>query len=534
MIRRIAALLLVLACLAGLAAAEELLPHDYTNLTDKLYRQLLLGSGLRGIARFNFEGGAEWAEPFVPLSGALIQFRTCTDEAGHTELLSFISKNDTDTCNLRLWGDGESLYLSTPLLEGGPVRYPWRGDFYSSLTAQGEENPNYLSAIVNALIHADDWTTVTAPLRREVESWLMSFTGAPETITDNGRSIVCVRYRISAQAVKNELKTLLRIALNDEDLRRQIQLYLSEDQRALGFSVENLAYEDRVIDTLPLEGEIGIERRITTMGEVVSTVISFPLVPGAQGWTSLEVVESGGELQLELAGGDRPLALSFTRTDRGRGNTVWQGTVDAVTEDGRHLCAAWSADRSFTESVDEDYVTHEVTVFNLRAEPAAGNEVDFEPIALHASLFLYSGYAQTSGVTIEIDASADILGEHVTLTAKLLSVRQYDVNDMDVTGAVDAVGMPEAERSAIPATIIANCLATLAALDAPPADGTESAPGEDEAPDEAESLPGEDEAPDGPEETPGETPEPDDTEEPSLPVLEEIIEDIDLDEEEQS
>ena len=547
MIRRTAALLLALVLLAGIALAEETTSNynglaEYTGLVDKLYRQLQ-GSGLRGVLRFTLEGDAEWARPYRPLSGGLIQFRTFSDREGHTEFESYINKNGTNTANLRLWGDGENLYLNTLLLETSMIRFPWKGDFYSSLTAQGEEDPNYISAVVKALIHAADWEAVTAPLRTELEGWLMSFAGTPEQFTENGRSLISIRYTISASAVKSELKRMLRIALANEDIARQVRLYLTDEQAELGFSVDGLLYEDWAIDTLPIEDGVGIERHVTTMGEVLSTVFSFPLGPNPYGWTALEMTEADGEIRMEFRSEERPLAFSFSKSERGRGVTAWQGGIELTTEEGRHLRAAWSADRTVTTRQDDSFVSHEVTVLNFRAEPGSGSEVDFSPITGSLSVYLYSNNNDNRAtVTVEIEGNADILGEHVNLTAKLVTVPPYEIREMDVSGAVDVFKIKPEERAAIPGSLVANCLAVLAYLDggaepeATPEPTPEPKSGEEEV-EVTEIILDQDE-----EETPpikGEppadtkaTPAPETTPEPDIPVLEEIIEDIDLDEEE--
>ena len=532
--KRILALLTVLVLLCGAAFAEEV-PQSYKDLRDKLYRQLLL-SGLRGVARFTLEGEAEWAKPFQPISGALIQFQTVTDREGHTELEAYISKNGTSTAHTRLWGDGTSLYLRSDLLIDTVLRYPWKGDFYSSLTAQGNNNPDYLSALVNALIHADDWDGITAPLRAELENWLMRYAESPEQVTDDaGRNMLRIHYRISANDVKAEMKNLLRIALNDKEILRQVRLYLTEEQQLLGFSVENLAYEDRVIDTLPLNDGITLERLVSTLGDAVSTEITLPLVHGDQGWTQLTLRDSDGTTYLSLEGGEQPVSLSITQTVNTRGSSAWQGTAEIADADGETLRAVWTADRSYSEIRDEStYVSHEVTIYNFKAEPAQDSDVNFAPLNLYCSLHLYSGYAQTSATTIELEIDANIDHEKVNFTAKLIDMDKYPVRNLDVTGALDAMSLAPAKRAEIRNDMLVNMLLTLSALDAPTAIPTP------DATDEPEAVPTETPTPEptpspSPTPTPSPTPSPAPSEEPepTLPTLDEITEVVDLDEEDE-
>ncbi len=529
--KRFVALLMVLMLAAGIVMAEgtqdftNMVPQNYKDLRDKLYRQLML-SGLRGQAMFTLEGDAEWAAPFRPISGALIDFQTITnDNNGHSELEAKIVKNGQNTAHTRLWCDGENLYLRSSLLIDTVLRYSWKGDFFSSLTAQGTENPNYLSALVNALIHADDWDEITAPLRSELENWLMRYAETPEQITEDGRSLLCIRYRISVNDVKQEMKNLLRIALNNEDLYRQIRLYLTENQLLLGFSAENMAYEDRVIDTLPIADGITVERRVSTMGENVHTEMNLPLAAGVFGWTELSLIEHEGETTVRLGGGENPLAFTFAQTVDTRGSSAWRGTAELTAADGKKLRAAWTADRSFSKVDDENYISREVTILNFKAEPTADSEVAFAPVSLYASLHIYSDYDQRHSTTVEIEVNADVDGEHVNFLAKLMGTKQYDVRDMDVTGAVDALTLTPERRAEIRSDLVLNTMLTLAALDGNGEPETTPEPTEEPTPEPTVTP----EPTATPEPEPAETPTP----EPTLPTLEEITEVIDLDEEDE-
>lgn len=526
--KRIIALFMVLALLIGSAAAESTLPQNYKDLQDKLYRQMLI-SGMSGLARITLEGDAEWAAPFQPLSDALIRFQTVTDWSNHTDFEAYITKNGTSTAHTRLWGDGTNLYLRSDLLIDTVLQYPWKGDIYSSLTAQGSGNPDYLSALINALIHADDWDEITAPLRSEIENWLMRYAETPEQVTENDRSLLCIRYRISVNDVKAEMKNLLRIALKDEDIYRQVSLYLTEEQKMLGFSEINLAYEDRVIDTLPITDGITIERRVSTMGENVSTEISLPLAAGNFGWTTLTILDKDSTMDLTLDGGKQPVAVSITQTSDSRGSSAWKGTADLTMADGKHLRADWTADRTLSNQRDENFITHEITILNFKAEPKEDSEVAFTPVNLSCSLHLYSYYDQQSDTTIEIQIIADIEGEHITLTAKMHTIDKYNVRDMDVTGAVDALTLTPEKRAEIRSDMLVNALLTLAALD--DKDETADTP---EPEDEPTPTPEPEPTPTPtPEPMPTPTPEPVETPtpEPTLPTLDEITEFVDLDEE---
>ena len=535
--RLIAAMLLVMLALTAAAAetvpaAPDMTALRYDSLVDKFIRQLQ-ESGLRGLFSLTVDGEGAAADALRPLSGARLEFRSLT--AGHdAELKAQLTRGGETVTNTKLWADGKDLYLRSDLLVDTILRWPWKGDFVSSLSGAGRGNPTLLEPVIRALLHGYDWKTIDNPVRQHLESWMMTFAQSPEQVTVDGAGLFLVRYEIPAQAVRLELKQLLRAALADETMYRQIQFYMTDSQRAVAFSKDNLAYEDRVIDTLPLGDGIRIERLLSARGGTYRETLVFPMPPSAAGWTEVTVVTEGRRQVFTFSGPESELVLDLASVSA----QGCSGTLTSRHADRPVLAVAFSVSGTVQERTDDESYLHEVRTWNLEASPTETCEAAAEPVTATLRLHLYSFRDQRSGTTVEIDGQCAIGAAQLHLVGKLASVDQWEIHPMNVDGALDATALSDEKKQELTADFMANLMLMLSlnqpqAAEEPAADETEAAT--EEAADDTEAADAagsSEEAPAGADETPGE----ESTEEaapefPEAQTIPYIEEDVDLDEE---
>lgn len=537
--RRMLALLLALVLLAASAAADSPEDSRYEDLRDKMYRQLV-SSGLRGKLQLTVSGDSETAVLLSPLSGAILDIYTQSKGLNNVEMPYFscyFSKNGVQgVAGTTLWWDGTDLYLKSDMLLDTVLRYPWLGDFYSSLVGRPGSNPSFLSAIAGALLHGRDWDPLSQPLQLETERFLSAYASAPETATAEGETRLTMRYVLPAQAVKEEMKELLRIALADEQLSKRIRaFYLTELQEGTAFSSLQEIYENQVIDTIPLEGDLVIVRTINTRGDLKRAEISLPLADNAGGWTELYCLSEDGTDAYTLQG-QHPVALTVEETAEGL-----RGTFDRTGDDGQRLLADWSFTTRTVNRVDENQVEHEIITWSFRADPA-DEQYPFASVDLGGSFHFYTKRGDRRGdTTLEIDASGRLMGADLKLIGKMQTIApRNDIPPIDVTGAQDGFALPAERVAELSRDFWVNMLLILQGTGETPA-----APAGVPAP-EASPAPAEDpeatapaESPEPPQAEPGETegtredaadaaqePEPEEN-----MTLEEITEEIMLDEE---
>ncbi len=552
--KRALALLLALLLLFSAAGAEELNSGVWEDLQDKMYRQLVGGSGLRGTFQLTVEGESGFAELLRPLSGAELQlyaqwmmdyYEQLPDNKPYVR--AYFTKGEAkQLATTTLWGDGEALYLSSDMLADTVLRFPWLGDVYSTLTGAENGNPSLLPAVVSMMLHGRDWEQLDSPLRLEVETFLTAFSGLPTRSAMDGETVLTIRYVIPAQAVKTEMKSLLRVALEDQRLSNRIRnFYLTGLQEGTAFSGLQLVYEDQVIDSIPLEGDVVVTLTTNTWGELRRASATLPLTDNPWGWTELDLLSEDGTDTYSFAGA-QPLVITVREINGGV-----TGTADLTREDGSPLRLSWGWNAATTRTT-EDNVEHEIVTWAFRILPEDLQTPLLEGIDLSGYFHLYSKVDKQGGTSLETEVTGRLLGADIRLVGKLYTRERQEIRTPDTAGAQDALALSEERRTELTNDYWINLLLTLGAVKLPKAqeEEAEAEPEEDTEP-EAEAEPEETPAEQEPtedgealgtleemepeEKTPAAEPEKPTGEEPapgsSMEPAEEIIEEVDLDEE---
>ena len=458
--KRALALLLTLTLLAMTAAGAESLTR-YNGLRDKMFRQIK-DSGLRGSVKLTLEGDAEWAQPLNPFSGAVLEFRSLKT-VDNAELRAYFNKDGRDgIASTHFWADNENLYMVSDVLLDTVLRFPWKGDFFASLTGEEERNPSLFSAFANAVLHGYQWDEITEPLRAEAENFLMAQAKSPEQITENGETLLKIAYAIPGDAVREELKTLVRIAIADDGIYKQLHdFYLTRNQREVALSESQIDYIDRVIDTLEINGEITVERIVTIMGELRSVTVTMPLPENAWGYTTLVSRQEGARQTYALEGED---AISVTYQKDG--DTV-TGHLEKTVK-GERACADFSLTNTHSQITDSDQVDHEIDTWKLEATPAEDTEKTFGDVSLSGYFHFYSRPGQTSRTTLEVDLSGRAFDEQIALTGKFVGVSKWEIIPIsDVSAAQDVTAMTAEKRQELLSDFIANTVLILTVGDKP-------------------------------------------------------------------
>ena len=409
------AFLLALMMLLGSASAEQLtMDTQYDGLRDKMYRQYAIG-GLRGVLKLDTSGRSDFAMLLAPFAGAQLDFRTTVDQnTGSAEFKSSVSKNGINTLDqIHLWSNGESLYLGGNVLMNTVLRFPWRGDFFSSLTGAARENPSFLSAVLNIALHGHDLDPLLTPIRTHVEDWLMRHAQNPETFSEAGETLLRIRYVLPPEDIREEMKALLHAAASDAALVKKLTstfLYLTEAQQRIALSDAALSYDEQVIDQIPLSEGITAERIVTTLGEQRAVEVRLPLSDETSG-SSMLIWNKNTDAERWTLEGERRAELTVSEEEAG-----WAGKLTIPVENERSIEAVYRVTRAFSET-EADGIAHEITTLNLSVDPEEGSE-PFEPVSLVIRIHLYSRTGSIKyPTTMELQADGTALGAAISLKA---------------------------------------------------------------------------------------------------------------------
>lgn len=453
--KRMICLLLTLLLVVGCVNAQAV---QYDSLAEKLARQLEKGSGLKGALTFTAAGDGEWVRLLAPLSGRQLSLRGLQGEDGRMEYSLFEGGDDGEHLGLtQLYTGGSKLYLRSDLLIDSLYSLPVHGDLLSSFTGIGSETPTFYSALCAASsLRPEDWAAEWAPLleryEAHIDDWMTPY-GAEPVVTRVGVvSQVEIVYELPIDAVKAEMKALLHMALSDEALLKQLRSVMTDEQNAAYLDPAFAWYYDQLIDGMSMTENVKLTRRMSAQGEVMGTVLHFPLV-GVDGWTALTIETNEPAVSITLTGQGQ--SVTFTGENDG---VSYGGSVVCVQAEGDTLGFAYLAEKTTDAYIDEENRTHEITDWAIQLDPV-GNAAAFDPAVLQLRLHYYSKPAATQATTLEVTLQGTLPGGEISFAGRFRSVSPWDFStDLPTAGDRDMSAMTAEERGEVIADLLVNAL----------------------------------------------------------------------------
>ena len=459
---------MVFACTA--AVAEE----DYS-LTEKLQRQIDFGNGVKGAMQIAAAGDSAAAQLLSCLNGTTIEIRSIKESGGDAFQLYLYTLDGEEQVGLtRFYGDDENLYMSSELLPALVLTYHTGGDLMDALSQRGEdENPNWLTAAwrlmsVPETVWAESWEPLLEGYYADVEVWLADYASEPQVNhTAGGETVMSVRYEIPADAVKAQVKKLLGKALNDEALMTLVRAQATDDQQFTYLTPGLMYYYEAAIDAADLEGEIVLERDLSTMGKTIGTAIQLPL-PAASGWETLTMNQDEDLTTLSLTGSAMSIALEMETASSSQTSSSYSGVIRVIREDGegKNLAAAFILSRVFNHSVDADTREHDVTTWTLNVATDASVSEDedymsFEPVSATLMTHIHSKSAKRNATTLEVQASLNQGKEQFVLAGSVKTASPWVMDQLTTEGAEDVTAMTDSYLLEILGSMWSNLMAQL-------------------------------------------------------------------------
>lgn len=446
--------LCMMLCIALAASCVPALAEITYSLPEKWQRQVDFGNGVKGTAALNVSGEAEWAKLLAPLNGKPIEIRAIqADERFQYRIYAEDGENMVGLT--QLYGDGEAVYLKSDLLPDMLLTLATGGDVLDSLTNQeGKNNPALYSAMGNILgvpqtSWEGKWQPALSAYETAVEMWMEGYASAPSVKRDEaGNATVLVRYDIPAQAVKEQIKALWRNVLQDPVLLPLLKAQMTEKQQAAYLDPNWQYYYDQVIDGLPLDGSVVMEREMTPKGEAIRMDMTLPLSMG--GFTELRVDQDGTATTFTLQGESCQVMLDVDHVTSLDHGGSWVGKWHVIYADAarENLALAFTYTMAKSASVDEDTRAHEITDHTLRLEKDGafeGTAKTFEPMEMTARVHLHSKGMQYNPVSLDVAATFKQGNGSAEVTLDMITRSPWVLDDLPTEGAKDAAAMPREE-----------------------------------------------------------------------------------------
>lgn len=439
--------MLVALCTTAMAKVE------YT-LLEKWQRQVDFGNGIKGTLKVNVDGDADWAKLLAPLKDVPMEIRAIHD--GDTfQYRLYVEKGEEMMGLTQLCGDQQTVYLKSDLLPDTLLSLNAGGDVLNTLAGvTAQQNPSLYSAMLNLLNIPQTswdgkWVPALKPYESAIELWLESYASSPSVLRgEDGSATVLVRYDVPAEAVKAQLKGLWSNVLQDGTLLPLLQAQLNQAQQETYLDANWLYYYEQVIDALPLEGSVILEREMTAKGDTLRTDMVFPLAQ--DGWSSLIIHQAEAATSFLLQGSEKELALDLEKTVSG-GSSTYQGKLRYVPADKAQKAAAlaFTLVETKTTAVDEDTRSHDMTTWKLNIQPdgdytGEGWET-INPAEVSLQLHLHSKSQQSSPVTVAVSADVKLAETQIAVELELMTRSKWVMDSLPTEGAVDVASLSTEE-----------------------------------------------------------------------------------------
>ena len=407
------ALMLSLVIGAGQAAS-------YT-LPEKMYNQLAIGSGLKGSFSITAEGEA-FDTPFLKvITDAEFSLRGMSSgEDLHYYL--FQQDGEQQSGVTELYRREGTYYLRSDMVPDRILAFPDAARYLDSLFPSGKENTPASPFIYKIMtlpedIRKEKWEPVLTRYGNELEMWLADFTVLAETVRmENGVSALDFTYEIPMSRVAEKIIALAGEIAADGEALELLDSVMSKEEKDLYINGNLLYYYAEALGNIDQSRCVRLNRRMSVMGEVLSSRLELPLDERSTGYTLLEIKQIGELTVYTLRKTGQVTVLALPDTEAfGKPEyeqSVWFAKADTEAQEN-NLAVRIDISRTVETHDDAEDRNHETDHYSLHIEhdstyipedtdPALIPEytaTDIE-IDLHYS----SKYAQNSATVLEVGA----------------------------------------------------------------------------------------------------------------------------------
>lgn len=530
--KRVLCLLLCMMMIVPFAAAETA-----DTLLKKFARQLTGGNGVRGYMSLTASGVADWLSYLLPFTASDIQIRAIGQKQGERSenildddewQIKFYTENSAkeEVGTTWLYGDPKGVYFQSELLPDTVMTIPvekthllyqiFRGewsdlffafDFMDMQDPGANGNTTAYSAVANILgIPTEEWETEWLPVLEnyflQLDLWLASY-GDPTYVNgkEAGSLKMTANYTIPVKAIKQEAKYILGQMLFDYELQNLLMSYVSMDQRVLYLNPTMFYFYEACIDALPLEGDVVFSREMSSMGKVVSTMISLPLpqlpdnltapvnelvaqifgledVEVCNGINRVVMLQNGNDKSLTLSGDSRTISIDATESKPDEYTTAWEGVAKILPSAGveeNALSAAFTCSAGKKVWQDEKYLDHETTEFSISFAPEIENMaeddpfrssyVEFQPVALAVSLdYRNNPHQANSAVQINLNVDAKLPDAELQAEMVLRITTQMAMQKLTTEDAEDLTMLSDERKEEILQQFVEGAVQAMAGL----------------------------------------------------------------------
>lgn len=420
--KRFVALLLALCMLPCAALAAQ----DYT-VAEKLLRQLWAGSGFSGVLSVTFNTETMATIDPITMDVDYIYVRPTDEETdehridltltdGEKALSAACIQYKDDVLSFQAdvvspdWYSYESRRTATPSAVQAAMEEGAASLMAQSLTPALLQT---LSSFALALPGVDGLEDTLEPYQTRIDVWIEGYRqDAVLGKLDDGTTTMEVSYIVPPIAIKSQMKQMVVDMLSDSTLRSLLGEALSENEVKLFLNPRLQSWYFEVIDQIPLDGDLSIDRMVSLKGDTLHLRVALPLYDATTGVAAIVYERTGGaedlpdSQTLSLESGDALYELVYQTYSSMTGVQVVQGTLKLAKPE-KEQSLAFTLRQSETTALADD--GREVYGYDLTLDLSPAENMDFSPVQI-ALVSRFMSRELKSAAT-EIDATLTLEDE---------------------------------------------------------------------------------------------------------------------------
>ena len=421
--KKMVALLMVCCMLLGSVQALASAPiTDYT-LEDKWELQMQ-GSGFKGQVTFQVEGDhafgmdeSLWHTLRMLLPCVTLDVRSMPrNENRDTEMQLLIQ--DEASASLKLLTDGSRYVLRSSMLGEDEYNYAFDRQFdLSRLFTQGEEGkwPDLKKTLLRIMTADDAWKEKAEPLfsvyTSRVALWMQEYMQVNGVATEDTYQ-THMGCKIPAEDVKVFIKRMLSGLYGDEDMLALLREVLTGDEQAAYLSRSNQEIFFIMLDLLPMEGDVEIQRVYAETGELLLDTVTLPFAENSSLSVLNVTVQKVEDLPTTTVTGSyrdgRSFEVNLRRVDEG----ALSGSVrmDIAADEEKQIPAGVRAfafncaydEGEETYDLEQDLCQH-LSDFSVLIKPAAEDTTHIRETTLSVRVEKSSKSSRRAATHITVD-----------------------------------------------------------------------------------------------------------------------------------
>ena len=450
----------ILVCAVLLLMTATASAVSYNTLTEKLAKQLQIGSGLKGTLTISGKGEA-FETPFLQaFSNASWELRGMrSGEESHYYLYQ-PDEQEQPRNRIEVYSRENGLYLRSDFLPD-VLHLSSLDDvaaLFGMMPADGT-NPSLLGVAWRLMTVTDETKktrldAILIQMQKELENWMIRFGTQEASVNpEDGGAAVEISCVIPMADVRQELLTLMGNLWQNQEMNELFSSVMTEEERDLYLNANLGYFFDEAVAALETDGEVRLTRMVSTLGESFRSTLILPLDEKKTGASSLTVEEKDRKqiYTLKSEKGIRTFVLPLEQEENAFTCWVSQYGEDEAEMPARavkiHAEQSQNAREEGEEKTIEEHrysLSIERDLTNVPEDANLEQFGEFPKIALTANLTYSSKFPANSPTTVAIDAELKWDEDVLQVNGTVKSASPWVFTPFDVSGAkeIRELGLP--------------------------------------------------------------------------------------------